>query len=374
MRLLITTFLIALCAPMVRADEPTTRPDHISIDIKRNNWEPMVMTTLPDPPADNVSMDLTKDNPMFTSREPGANGVFEYRLHAPINSKRYPFMIVHYRAKNLDVTKERAGIAVDPSAGRGLMTDVFQLKDFTADGEEHELKKDLRELKPKSTIGRILLILTAAESGEASLELISVEFEAEPDSQPAEAKDGSPLAIAVFDAQGQAIKGAKVVIDAERKGAASDGETNDQGEVTITPRETETGVHALQVQAEGMATYFATLEKKSPGATVNMTSAATYGGIVQNEEGQPIEGATVRIYAPPPANERPFAARMIRRAVMKTDAEGKWKSPPLPEGDCQVITKLAHPDYAADKQYRGGQDEPPIQEMKDGTGVMVLKK
>src|SRR5256885_557103 len=92
--LLASLFLAAIAL----ADEATTKPDHVSIDIKRANWEPMVLTSLPDPPADNVSMDLSGEHPKFTSREAGANGVFEYRLHAPIDWQRYPFMIVHYRA------------------------------------------------------------------------------------------------------------------------------------------------------------------------------------------------------------------------------------------------------------------------------------
>jgi hypothetical protein len=336
----------------------------------------MVLTSLPDPPADNVSMDLSGEHPKFTSREAGANGVFEYRLHCPVDRNRYPFMIVRYRAKNIDTTQKRAGISfIDPAANRGSIRDIVKLSEFNCDGDEHELKKDLRKVTfyGRSVVPRILLILTAAEGGDASLELSSVEFEADPNSNAAESKDDSPLTIAVFDNEGKPIKAAKVIIDAERKEFAKDGETNDEGEVKITPRETETGMHALEVQAENFATLFATLEKGSPGMTVNLTPATIYGGIVMNEDNQPIEGATVRIFAPP-SDRPPNQARMIRRALMKTDAEGKWKSPPLPAEDRQPITKLAHPDYIPDKEYRGSQDEPTMEEMKAGTGVMVLKK
>src|SRR4029078_1933716 len=98
-----------------------------------------------------------------------------------------------------------------------------------------------------------------------------------------EVKDDNALQIAVTDKDGQPIKGAKVTVDAERKDAARSGETDDKGEVSITPREPESGAHAVQVEAEGKATYYATIEKGAPGGNVSMTNGTTYGGIVKNE-------------------------------------------------------------------------------------------
>jgi hypothetical protein len=349
--------------------------DRIVIDINRRVWEPMVLASLPDPPSDNVSLDVSKDHPMLTSREAGANGIFEYRLHLPVDAVRYPFLVIKYKAKNLDTSRETPGISIDDTGGRGSKKDLFPLKEFNADGEEHELKKDLRELTPRGPIGRLVFTLMATDQGEASLEIVQVAFEGDPATPPAEVKDDSALMVAVFDTGGQPVKGAKVTIDAERKEHAKGGETDDKGEVSITPHESETGMHSLQVEAEGKATHYATIEKGSPGANVNLLNGVTYGGIIHNEEGQPVEGATVRIFAPPPGDApAPYQAHVLRRAVMKTDAEGKWKSPVLPETETQVLTKLAHPDYIADKEYRNAENEPTVEEMKAGNGVMVLKK
>jgi hypothetical protein len=80
----------------------------------------------------------------------------------------------------------------------------------------------------------------------------------------------------------------------------------------------------------------------------------------------------VRIFAPPPSGGEKPGIRMIRRAVVRTDAQGRWQSPAMPD-DGTPMFKLAHPDFVCDKEYNDTL-LPPIDELKSGIGVMVLKK
>ena len=49
----------------------------------------------------------------------------------------------------------------------------------------------------------------------------------------------------------------------------------------------------------------------------------TIGGIVQDEAGHPIEGATVNVHAPPTETDRPNSVFSL--GSVKTDAEGRWR-------------------------------------------------
>src|ERR1051325_9689032 len=98
MRVRFLTLLVAsLCLARLAHGDDAPK-DHVVIDIKRPVWEPMVLINQQEPPADNVAIDLNGEHPIFTSHEAGANGVFEYRLHAPIDPARYPFLIIKYKA------------------------------------------------------------------------------------------------------------------------------------------------------------------------------------------------------------------------------------------------------------------------------------
>jgi Carboxypeptidase regulatory-like domain len=178
----------------------------------------------------------------------------------------------------------------------------------------------------------------------------------------------------VTDAKGRALAGAKVTLDAERTDAARPGTTDAAGAVTLVPVSNECGNHMLQIEADYQATTMVNIpaDNKDP-ITVQLEPGTIYGGVIQNEQGKPIEGATVRIFAPPPDGQA-ATNRVIRRAVVRTDKQGRWQSPILPDDEGKdPMFKLAHPDYICDKEYNDT-PLPPIDELKSGIGVMVLKK
>jgi hypothetical protein len=105
---------------------------------------------------------------------------------------------------------------------------------------------------------------------------------------------------------------------------------------------------------------------------VQLVPGVMYGGFIQDEKGKPIEGATVRVFSPPPDNQT-TPDGMIRRAVVRTDKQGRWQSPMMPDDGKEPMFKLAHQDFASDQEYNAT-PLPPVDELKSGIGVMVMKK
>jgi len=366
--LLLTTVL--LCGNFARGAEPAG----FTVDLNRN-WEPMVIEFLNAPPAESVGMEMTDKGPVFLSNHPGALAVFEYRFHVPIDLQVYPILVMKYRAENLDGEADAGGIWIDDSSTGYQLRKAFPLSEFSADGEEHELRFDMRGATLEGTMTRLMVHLVSMPDGQARFEMHSLRLETAPDATDVpELVEDSPITLQIVDALGDPIAGATVIIDAERIEFARSGTTDDNGHVSITPVKSETGVHMAQVEADGMATLFATLQPSEEPIRLELLAGQIYGGIVQNESGEPIEGATVRVFAPFGQDApRSNALRMVRRVVRLTDAEGRWSTPPLPVSEMGIMTKLAHPDYISDKQYNDT-PLPEIEDLEAGTGVQVLRK
>jgi hypothetical protein len=360
-----------LCASVCLAD-----PDHVTIDLKRN-WQPMVYGAGPQrAPADVVSIDLKGDLPKFCSYDTNKRGNFDYRLHLPISATNYPILVMRYRATNLDTESAEAGLLVDVDEKANIhMRPVAELNKFVADGKDQELRVDLREQKIP-LVSRIMLQLIATEKQTATIELIDLRFEADADAQHVDYADEQPITITVVDKDDKPVKGAKVSVDAERKDAARSATTDASGKATITPLANETKRHMIELSADNMApqcVLFGEDESgQNSGSRVQLVPGVMYGGFIQDEKGKPIEGATVRVFAPPPDNQQ-TPDGMIRRAVVRTDKQGRWQSPMMPDDGKEAMFKLAHQDFVCDAEYNAT-PLPPVDELKSGIGVMVMKK
>jgi hypothetical protein len=238
-------------------------------------------------------------------------------------------------------------------------------------------------------VTRLILGVVAKDGGRAPFELSVATFAPAPPAAPggavpaaAEAPAapaaGTPVVVEVFARDGgQPVAGAAVTVDAERKDAARATKTDASGKATIAPAATEDagGLHAVYVEADGMTPAEYTVKPGEATAEsplrVELVLAVVLGGFVHDEQGRPIASATVRVFARP-TQPPPPGARISRRAVLTTNADGQWQAPPLP-ADSDVMTKLAHPDYASDKEYNET-PLPPIEQLKEGTGVQVMKK
>jgi peroxiredoxin len=108
--------------------------------------------------------------------------------------------------------------------------------------------------------------------------------------------------------------------------------------------------------------------------TLPLEPGTTIGGIIQNEEGKPVAGATVFLLVPGNDNrDAPRPRASLWDHPVKTDEKGRWRCDLLPAKLDDVWIRLSHPDYASDTSY-GATPKPTMDRLRDRTGVMVLKK
>ncbi|MHC4617693.1 MAG: carboxypeptidase regulatory-like domain-containing protein [Planctomycetota bacterium] len=98
--------------------------------------------------------------------------------------------------------------------------------------------------------------------------------------------------------------------------------------------------------------------------------ATSIGGFIQNEEGEPIEEAEVYLSVPKKWRTEEVA---ISDHKEKTNADGFWRCDIVPAKLEDVRVRLSHPDYI-DDEYYGTTPKPPIENLRDMTGVMVMHK
>ncbi len=122
-----------------------------------------------------------------------------------------------------------------------------------------------------------------------------------------------------------------------------------------------------------------------PSMTVSMEPPVAIGGIVKNEQGQPVPGVTVSVsYHPSRSVGTQTIARVPRKSV-KTDKNGKWRFVGMPktfDGPGQLDPPrifVQHPDYLSDFLSRGCipmpvTPMPAVAKLKDLTSVMILKR
>jgi hypothetical protein len=104
--------------------------------------------------------------------------------------------------------------------------------------------------------------------------------------------------------------------------------------------------------------------------TLALEQGTSIGGIIRNEQGEPVEGASVYLLVP--------GGEEIERAAIwdhaeKTDVEGRWRCDIIPSKLDDIWIRLAHPDYISDEMY-GKTPKPPIEQLRAMTGVMVMKQ
>ena len=117
--------------------------------------------------------------------------------------------------------------------------------------------------------------------------------------------------------------------------------------------------------------------RKTPGYpvipdqyTLALERGTSIGGIIQDEQGHPIEGANVHLLVPGGDEVERVA---IWDHVEKTDAEGHWRCDIVPSKLDDIWIRLTHRDYISDEMY-GKTPKPPMERLRALTGVMVMKQ
>ena len=250
--------------------------------------------------------------------------------------------------------------------------------DLQADGKIHELRRNLLEAHPacphtpKCPVRNISLSVYGGETPPATFELLDVRFLSRPDSPPmiGSISNDAPLHVVVKDGEGQTVSGATVIVDAERRNWARRDVTGEDGLAVLVPLINSGGEHTLRVEKGGMFPTEKTRVIPEGNAPIVLTvvPAVHYGGFVRNSDGAPVAGADIGFM---------WKAHGLRNwgdHAVKTDAEGRWRSPPLPVDVPALSLGVWHPDYDFGPHFLHSKVDIPMQALREGTAVTVVTR
>ena len=173
----------------------------------------------------------------------------------------------------------------------------------------------------------------------------------------------------------QPIPNAKLKVTAADKKSVA--ETNETGTRAIVFRKGKPDYLSIEVTKEGfipirLAWRSSETTTVIPASyTLALEHGTSIGGVIQDEQGKPIEGASVYLLVPGKSeNEAERVA--IADYEVKTDAGGRWRCDIVPAKLDDIWIRLAHPDFTSDEMY-GMTPKPSIEQLRDMTGVMVMR-
>ena len=108
-----------------------------------------------------------------------------------------------------------------------------------------------------------------------------------------------------------------------------------------------------------------------PTFTLKMQRGTTISGIVRNQDGDLVKGATVLIWLRNGGQEsaKPAIYSDITEAPVMTDAEGRWSYHAAPSDISNLWVRLDHPDYISRVHIN---NPPPASEFRAGTAELTL--
>jgi peroxiredoxin len=189
----------------------------------------------------------------------------------------------------------------------------------------------------------------------------------------------------VHKVTGEPVTGAVLDIKIQREGPDDkwDDLTDEQGLCRIDVNDLETRYIRIEVTKETfvpMEVWFKRDEGevriKIPSRyTLSFDQGTPMGGFVQNEEGSPIEGASVRLFVPqrPESGSEREKVILAREREVRTDANGFWRCDVMPTELEQVWIRLAHSDYVDDESY-GRTAKPSMEELRGMRAVAVMTR
>lgn len=280
----------------------------------------------------------------FIVTEPSRRKVWVKYFDIPIDPRKYPIVVMKYRAKNIDTTSGDYVLYLDDSSGPdygGLLP--FKSCDLVADGKEHVMTFDMRTLNPLCDLIGLAIGVHSDKKIPATFDLLDLRFEAAKDAENEVTLSDEKIAVKVTDQSGKPIKDATVTVDAERKNWANSSMTDADGVATVQPYSTRDARHMIRVTHPGMLPTELRNVGSSTEETVILYPAAIYRGSVVDEKGNPLPYATVNIFAAPEIDKK-FWVRKDTQVL--TDEKGQWQTPPMPAEAMNVRICVSHPDYA----------------------------
>ncbi|MEO1235867.1 MAG: carboxypeptidase regulatory-like domain-containing protein [Planctomycetota bacterium] len=328
---------------------------------------------------------------VFRTLEPGHAAVWNFPARLDLDPERTPILSMTYRATGLRASEPRRTVLAFYGGKPNHFTAVHQ-RHLHSDGQTHTLRLDLREeLAEKGVTAAALVrmdVRVHAGEGAGEFELIDLRFEPAPDSPGSAgtlaAGEPRPVRVRVADAAGEPVAGATVTLDPHLREGHGRREvaTDADGRAEVSPAATHSAARGtLEVGAPGMTSVvFRELKEVEAGQTLTATlyPTATYGGVVVNEDGEPIAGAVGEVWIDgierPNGLGRP-SVPALRRVRVTTDEEGRWRSSPLPDtANFALRVRWMHPDYLSDRW--GGQfsGELAMAELREGTARSTMPR
>jgi protocatechuate 3,4-dioxygenase beta subunit len=298
------------------------------------------------PITDAVHVDYSRTYPRFRVMEAMHRHVWVDRMSIHFDPNEYPIAVLTYRARN--VLNKDYVLWMDDTAGPVLGgLEVFHTRDLVLDGQVHQLRQDLRQLNPAGNITQAWFAVHADETGDATIDLIDLRFEADPSARPTELLPDEPIAVRIVNSNGRPIAGACVTADSEFLNLARGARTDNDGRVTISPLQIPAGKHMLRVTAAGYVPI--ELHADPLPAEITLPRATTFGGSVVDEQGSPVANVAVHVSEWQRRDDRVWIHVPIKAM---TGADGRWRSPPLPARFIELPLQFHHAQYMFDQNVR----------------------
>lgn len=184
------------------------------------------------------------------------------------------------------------------------------------------------------------------------------------------------LTVKVVDPAGKPLP--EVPVDIRIDGAEFPLPTDEEGIVEFNvPTSNKTRLR-LKVSQPGYATLAARWDSGKPipdDFTIRMQKGSVIGGIIKNEQGEPIEGVKIRGYISSQGDLGTGDGKLeplLDGIIATTDSEGRWRCESAPTQRVEILTDFKHPDYVDENilGYRAGNWE----QLHTLEHVVVLQK
>jgi uncharacterized GH25 family protein len=370
--LLVALLLLSVAGAAMQAGE-LPPPEHaVVVAIDHDGfWRPTHWGH-EDGAAQNCALTQAHGKAHFIVRNENCLRTWIHYFDSPVPHADYPILVIRYRARNL--TPKSYHLWLDDGSGpnSGGFTAV-PATDIVADDQVHEIRRNLGPMnKRKGDITGMALKVWCGPSGPGELELLDMRFEAEATTRPAGAvQTDSPISLRVVDEKGQPLAGATVSVSGDWANWAQSAQSDADGKAQVTPLLCRDAKRSVRVSMPDRATIAVTPKDGEPWPQqVTLPQAVRYGGIVKNEQGEPIAGATISIHISMPNDQS--VTLSSREAVAASDDEGKWRTDPLPANVQSLALRLSHPDYLSDPYYSTSRAS--MDSLRAGDAQIVMKR
>jgi uncharacterized GH25 family protein len=181
------------------------------------------------------------------------------------------------------------------------------------------------------------------------------------------------LEIRVVDSSSkQPIPGAAVTISMDRAQQRQD-RTENQGRAWVMLPPEDPKYVGIAIKADGYVQKRVDWRNQPIPMThtFEMEKGTSIGGILKDEAGNPIAGASVNLLFPGDSTQGQRGVYVQESA--KSDAEGKWRADSVPSELTNLSMRLSHPDFISDESY-GSSPRPSDKDLREFSAVMVMKR